>query len=98
MRLLRNKAEHLGQPVFRQIGLHDTTPKFYTFIPRQWPFIWERHMTLPGQSQSVPVDPNFIPKLFQETLVHLDIITYAQGLRSKVRKGIHVGIEVLLKT
>jgi hypothetical protein len=26
MRLLRNKAEHLGQPVFRQIGLHDATP------------------------------------------------------------------------
>jgi hypothetical protein len=96
MRLLRNKAEHLGQPVFRQIGLHDATPKFYSFIPRQWPFIWEEHMTLPGQS--VPVDPNFIPKLFLETLVHQDIITFAQGLRAKVRKVIHTGIEALLKT
>ena len=45
-----------------------------------------------------PVDPNFIPKHFTETLVHQDIVTYAQGLRARVRKVIHAGIEVLLKT
>jgi hypothetical protein len=96
MRLLRNKAEHLGQPVFRQIGLHDATPQFYTFIPRQWPYIWEEHMTRHGEGG--PVDPNFISKHFTETLVHQDIVTYAQGHRAKVRKVIHAGIEVLLKT
>jgi hypothetical protein len=96
MRLLRNKAEHLGQPVFRQIGLHDATPKFYTFIPRQWPFIWEQHMTPPGQS--VTADANFIPRYFQDALVHQDIVTYAHGLRAKVRRVIHAGIDVLLKT
>jgi hypothetical protein len=96
MRLLRNKAEHLGQPVFRQIGLHDATPKFYTFIPRQWPYIWERHMKRHGES--VPEDPDFLTKFFLQTLVHQDIVTYARGLRRKVQKVVHAGIEILGKT
>lgn len=96
MRLLRNKAEHLGQPVFRQIGLHDAAPKFYTFIPRRWPYIWERHMKRHGES--VPEDPRFLEKFFLETLVHQDMVTYARGLRRKVQNVIHAGIEVLDKT
>ena len=96
MRLLRNKAEHLGQPVFRQIGLHDATPKFYTFIPRRWPYIWERHMKRRGES--VPEDPHFLEKFFLETLVHQDIVTYTHGLRRKVQNVIHAGVEVLGKT
>jgi len=96
MRLLRNKAAHLGQPVFRQVGLHDETPKFYTFIPRQWPYIWERHMTRHGQS--VPRDPAFLPKFFRETLIHQDVITYAQGLRRKVYEVADVGIGALSNT
>ncbi len=96
MRLLRNKAEHLGQPVFRQIGLHDATPKFYTFIPRRWPYIWERHMKRRGES--VPEDPHFLEKFFLETLVHQDIVTYTHGLRRKVQNVIHAGAEVLGKT
>src|SRR5713101_2252403 len=87
MRLLRNKAEHIGQPVFRQIGLHDATPKFYTFMPRRWPYIWERHMKRRGES--VPEDPRFLEKFFLETLVHQDIVTYAKGLRRKVQNVIH---------
>ena len=72
MRMLRNKAAHLGQPVFRQIGLHDKTPKFYTFIPRQWPYLWERHLKPRG---SAPSEPGFLPKLFKETLIHQDVVT-----------------------
>lgn len=96
MRLLRNKAEHLGQPVFRQIGLHDETFAFYAFIPRQWPYIWERHIT--QHDKSVPTDPNFLPRFFRETLVHQDIVTYAQGLRAKVRNVVDAGMGILGKT
>jgi hypothetical protein len=92
MRMLRNKAAHLGQPVFRQIGLHDKTPKFYTFLPRQWPYLWERHMKPHGPH---PYGPDFIPKFFRETLIHQDIETYALGLRSKVRDVVQAGITVL---
>jgi hypothetical protein len=95
MRLLRNKAAHLGQPMFRQVGLHDKTPKFYTFIPRQWPYIWERHIK---NKQKAPADPDFLPRLFRDTLVHQDIVSYAPGLRAKVRNVIQAGVSVLSET
>jgi hypothetical protein len=95
MHLLRNKAAHLGQPVFRQVGLHDTTPKVYAFIPRQWPYIWERHMKPSG---SPPTAPGFIPKFLSETLIHQDVLTYAEGLRLKVNDVVRAGISVLAST
>jgi hypothetical protein len=69
MRMLRNKTAHLGQPVFRQVGLHDKTPKIWTFIQRKWPCIWEKHMKPSG---SPPPTPGFIPKFLSETLIHQD--------------------------
>jgi hypothetical protein len=92
MHMLRNKAAHLGQPVFRQVGLHDKTPKGYTFIPRQWPYIWERHLKPTGVS-STP--PGFVSKLFEETLIHQDVVSYAGGLQSKVKDVIRAGIAAL---
>jgi hypothetical protein len=95
MRMLRNKASHLGQPVFRQIGLHDKTLKFYTFIPRQWPYIWERHMK---PKEPSPYGPDFIPNFFRETLIHQDVETYAIGLQRKVLDVVRAGISVLAET
>ncbi len=95
MRLLRNKAAHLGQPMFRQIGLHDRTPKFYTFLPRQWPYLWERHMKPHGVQA---YNPDFIPKFFQETLMHQDVNTYVLGLRGKVVDIIRAALGVLVVT
>jgi hypothetical protein len=94
MRMLRNKAAHLGQPVFRKVGLHDTTPQFYTFIPRQWPYIWERHIK--PHDPNLRVDPDSLPNHFRSSLVHQDIVTFAQGLRGKVREVIRVGTFGLL--
>jgi hypothetical protein len=95
MHLLRNKAAHLGQPVFRQVGLHDKTPKVYTFLPRQWPYIWERHMKVAGET---PVASGFIPKFLSETLIHQDVVSYAQGLRLKVKDVVRVGISIVAST
>lgn len=96
MRMLRNKAAHLGHPVFRQVGLHDQTPKFYTFIPRQWPYIWERHMKPRGSPNSYPSD--FLKKFFLETLMHQDVVSYSTGLRAKVMAVVKAGVSELVKT
>ena len=83
MRMLRNKAAHFGDPVFRTVGLHDRSPKFYRFVPRLWPFIWERYWEPPGAA--TPKDPDFLPNFLRQTLIHQDIVSYAEGLLAKVK-------------
>jgi len=95
MRLLRNKVAHLGQPLFREVGLpHATEERAYVFVPRQWPFLYERHFRFKGDPRS---DPSRIPQMLRETLMHQDIISFAQGLRSKVRDVIGGGVAVLTR-
>lgn len=79
IRLYRNKGAHLGSSVFRQIGLHDDSAHFYTFLPREWPYIWERHMKPAGQHSGPSV-----ADLFRQTLIHQDLITYVRGVQRKV--------------
>ncbi len=93
MRMLRNKVAHLGQPVFRQVGLHDENFRFHAFVPRQWPFIWEKHMK--PHDPNIPVDKTVLPKLFREILIHQDIIAYVKGLRQKVLTVISEGVLVV---
>jgi hypothetical protein len=60
--MLRNKVAHLGQPVFRMVGLpHENHDKTYVFAPRQWPFIWERYLKARGNP---PSNPALLPKIF----------------------------------
>lgn len=92
MRMLRNKAAHLGDGIFRTVGLHDTSPKFYDFVPRMWPYIWERHIK-PAKTPSP--DPSFFRDLCIDTLVHQDIDTFAQGLFLKVRAVVAVGVDIV---
>jgi hypothetical protein len=92
MRMLRNKAAHLGQPVFRQVGLHDKTGNFYSFIPRQWPYLWERHMKPKGHNS---YGHGFLCKLFLDTLMHQDVETYVIGLQGKIVDVVRAGISVL---
>ena len=80
MRLYRNKGAHLGSSIFRKVGLHDDAGRFYIFFPRQWPYLWERHLKPAGQSFKAPG----LPELFQETLIHQDATSYVEGLRNKV--------------
>lgn len=93
MRMLRNKAAHLGDAVFSYMGLHDRDGQFYTFIPRQWPFIPEEHVRQVGAGQSGSAEP--LCDLLRRTLVHQDIVSYASGLRRKVTKVISVVLEIL---
>ena len=83
MRLLRNKAAHLGSPLFRQVGL----PRFgdgvlFAFIPREWPYLWERQIKPAGQR---PGNPSLFPMQLRASLIHQDIETYSRGLCAKVQ-------------
>jgi hypothetical protein len=80
--LLRNKILHFGQGMLRQVGLHDTTPRFYLFIPRQWPFIYERYLR--PRDPNVPHDPNLMRELFTGSLIHQDVLTFTRGLELRV--------------
>jgi hypothetical protein len=92
MRLLRNKSSHLGQPLFRLVGLPRVGDgKFFGFIPRQWPFLWESLIKPQGQTHNIRP----LPQLLEDTLVHQDIAAYAAGLLSKVKILIGSASEVL---
>lgn len=94
--LYRNKLSHLGQYMFPQIGLHDEAGEFYTFIPRQWPFIHEQYMK--------PADPNAPKshvanrKLLKEKFIHIDLIEYSEGILRKIICVLQEGLSVLCDT
>lgn len=82
MHMLRNKSIHIGEGVLRRVGLHDADKRFYVFLPRKWPFIWERDFE-PHDSgrKAVKMD---LRAVFSDLLMHQDILTFAGGLRAKV--------------
>lgn len=94
MRLLRNKSSHLGQTLFRLVGLPRAGDgRFFDFMPRQWPFLWESLITPVGQ----PPSTRPLPQLLGDTLVHQDIVTYSVGLLAKVKILVTVAATVLSK-
>ncbi len=92
MHMLRNKGAHLGQRIFRQVGLHDTDLRFHVFLPRQWPYIWEKHMK-PHDPNAKP-DPALMTKLLQETLINQDLLTFTRCLHGKVKGVVSAGASV----
>src|SRR6202021_2788481 len=76
MRLLRNKAAHLGSPLFRQVGLHRAVDgKMFAFIPREWPYLWESLIRSSNEKQ-----PAFdLPDQLRNSLIHQDIESYSRG-------------------
>ena len=92
MRLLRNKSSHLGQPLFRLVGLPRVGDgRFCAFVPRQWPFLWESLI----QPASHPANTKPLPELLKDTLVHQDIVTYSAGLLAKVKLVVSAASAVL---
>ncbi len=90
MRLFRNKAAHLGTGMFRYVLLRQRGGPLYTFLPRQWPYIWERHIVSVGRDATPRAEP------FQEILVHQDVQSFMEGLRAKVNDVIASGTAVLI--
>ena len=91
MRMLRNKAAHLGTPLFRQIGLpRKSDHRQVAFIPRQWPYLWEQQMKPAGHLPTIP-----LKELLIETLIHQDIESYCEGLLDKIKTVIAAITEIL---
>jgi hypothetical protein len=96
MRLFRNKAAHLGQPLFRQVGLHRAGDgKMFAFMPRQWPYLWESLIKPAGQLEKNPVA---FSQLLRDVLIHQDIVTYSRGLLVKVQMVVAAASVVLNET
>jgi hypothetical protein len=93
MRLFRNKAAHMGDHMFQYTGLHDEHGRFYTFLPRQWPYISEKYLAPADPNR--PADPAEHRTLFERTLTHEDIISYTRGLRSKVGAVVSSTVDVI---
>lgn len=95
MRMFRNKAAHLGSPLFRQVGLPragDGT--LFAFIPREWPYLWERKIKRHDEKQE---PRSLFPKELRASLVHEDIESYATGLLAKVKMLIAAAVRVLIE-
>jgi hypothetical protein len=90
--MFRNKAAHLNDAVFMYMGLPGPDDRFYTFLPRQWPFIPEEHIRPAGAPRA---DAEPIEVLLRRALVHEDIVTYAFGLRDKVKALVDVALDEL---
>lgn len=91
LRLLRNKNAHLGDDVFRYFGLFDSQGELYLFVPRQWPYFFQMHMT--PATEAVNAEP--FPEFLRKTLVAQDYIAFTKGLNRKIRTVVGGTAEVL---
>lgn len=90
MRVLRNKTSHLGPALFRTTVLRGHDGQYYQFVPREWPYIWEKYMKPEGVEPSMPMS-----ELLEKTLAHQDIVEYACGALKKVT-GVIEGVLYLI--
>ena len=90
--MLRNKGAHLGDHVFRYFGLFDKDDHLYLFVPREWPYLFEKYMKPAGHAG--PKTP--IAEILRKTLIHEDYISFSSGLNTKVRHVVSAGAEVIL--
>ena len=92
MRMLRNKAAHL------RATLYSAKLDFMTQL-RGFIRLFHVNGHTFGRNTSGPTDPhysksipNFLPNHFRESLIHQDIVSFAQGLRGKVKEVIRTAI------
>ncbi len=93
LRLFRNKLAHLGSPTLRKLVLHDKDGNFYRFLPKIWPFIWEKDIKLPGESDGSEekVGLDFFEKIF----IHEDILSFCKNSRIKIFDYLELALSIL---
>jgi hypothetical protein len=91
--MLRNKAAHLGfsGAALRFIVLEGNDNAYYPFLPRQWPYIWEKDLRRVGEKW----DGREITDVLMDDLVHDDVISFAQGLQGKVKYVVEVIADIV---
>jgi hypothetical protein len=91
LRLVRNKASHLGDTAFRFSVLRGPDERYYTFIPREWPHLFEKYMKPAGYTHAP------IRDILLQTLNHQDIVEYAEGAVRKVTTLLDEALKVTAK-
>jgi hypothetical protein len=96
MRLYRNKAAHFSTAVFRYMGLQGKAGGMHVFLPRLWPFILERFMTVGAPSTArIPVS---FEQFCRDNLMDQDMVAFAHGLRARVLAVSDTAARVLVDT
>jgi len=93
LRLYRNKLAHLGVPSIRKLVFHDSEGNFYKFIPKSWPFLWEKDLKFSGES--IVDEDKLGPDYFEKILIHEDIVSFCKNCRLKIFSYINAGLTVL---
>jgi hypothetical protein len=93
LRTLRNKTSHLGSALFRSTVLCGSDGQYYTFVPREWPYIWEKYMKPEGSKPPVSM-----AELLRRILAHQDIVEYSQGALKKVTGVIGEALHLVAHT
>ena len=93
LRLYRNKSAHMGDHMFMIMSFHDDKGVFHAFMPRQWPYIFEKHLSVGGAQQQPEQDQ--IRNHVEEVLVHQDMISYTHDLLKKVTGLLSIGLQCL---
>jgi hypothetical protein len=89
LRLYRNKSAHMGDHMFMIMSFHDNKGVFHAFMPREWPYIFERHLSVGGAQQQP--DQDHIRHHVEELLVHQDMLSYTHDLLKRVQGLLAIG-------
>ena len=91
-KLYRNKSSHFR--TFSTFGLHDKNGKFYSFLPRQWPYYFQQDITKSGCGSD---DDETAGAIFPRLLIKQDIFEYCEGLHNKLYHIVGEIFQVLLE-
>ncbi len=80
-RNLRNKSTHIPGSI-RQFVFKHSNGELYTFLPRDWPFIWEKLFHVSGSMPPAGLAP--MPELLNRILLRQDKLSYAEQLRTRI--------------
>jgi hypothetical protein len=91
-RNLRNKSTHIPSSV-RQFVFKHSNGERYTFLPREWPLIWEKHFHVTGSEPPAGFIP--MPELLYRILLHEDKVSYANELRARITSLVEAVLSVV---
>jgi hypothetical protein len=80
-RILRNKSAHIRNSLRNSVFKH-SNGELYTFLPKQWPYLWEQYLSRGDEEPPAGAKP--MPQLLMENLIHEDLLTFARNLRERV--------------
>jgi hypothetical protein len=94
--LYRNKLAHFGALSFMDYRLHDKEGDFFSFLPRNWPFIWQQYLSWTSEEQRQNRPPLW--DTIEQTCIHIDLIEFIDGARERVTEIIEKGFGIFVDT